>query len=156
MLFNLFLNDLLHQARVLKSSTVLGYADDIIIITPDVWELEKFTEFLKKFCEESLLVINHDKSDIVLSGVPQTSKTLFGFPIRKTAKYLGVTYDGSLSVKKALTAFKSKEKFIFFQLFRVLRQSDFRVRYNLWQIFICPLIRMVVSLSGEPGSQREK
>lgn len=156
MLFNLYINDLMKQVRGLKNTTTLGYADDLIAITPDLWELERFVELTKSFCEDRLLVINFDKSDIIMSGAPRPSKTLFGFPIRRSAKYLGVTYDGSLSVKKSLEALKPKENFVFFSLYRVLRKTDFRTRYNLWQVFICPLIRMVVSLAGEPNSHREK
>jgi hypothetical protein len=81
---------------------------------------------------------------------------LFGFPIRNKAKYLGVTYNGTLSIQKSLAAFVPKEKYIFSRLYRTLRKADFRTRYNLWQVFICPLVRMVVSLVGEPDSHREK
>lgn len=110
--------------------------------------MENFVNMAKKFCEARLLTINFDKSDIVVSGVPRPPKILFGFPLRKTAKYLGVTYDGKLSIKKSLTAFEKKEQFVFIKLYRVLKMTDFRTRYNLWQVFINPLFRMVISLAG--------
>ncbi len=154
MLFNLYINTVLVQARALKNSLTVGYADDLIVATTDIWELERFCELLRRFCEEQKMIVNFDKSDIIVSGVPRPGKMLFGFPIRKKAKYLGVTYDGSLSVEKSLAAFVPKERYIFFRLYRVLRRADFRTRYNLWQVFICPLIRMVVSLVGEPNSHR--
>ena len=76
---------------MLQNTIVLGYADDLIAITPDLWELEKFYQMAKSFCSERLLTINQEKSDVVVSGALRQTKTLFGFPVPRSAKYLGVT-----------------------------------------------------------------
>lgn len=79
-----------------------------------------------------------------------------GIPVRKQAKYLGVTYDRTLSIKCTLKAFEPKCKWIQARIYRVLQRSNFRTRYNLWQIFICPLFRMALSVIGESNSERAK
>ena len=75
-------------------------------------------------------------------------KQIGGIPIRKHAKYLGVTYNQTLSVKVSLAAFDQKIKWTQAKLYRVLKAADFRTRFNLWQILVCPLYRMVLSVVG--------
>ena len=74
--------------------------------------------------------------------------------MRTSVKYLGAHYNSHLSIKFSIDALKAKESFIFSKLYRFLRISDFRVRYNLWQVFIAPLLRMIVSLCGPVGNLR--
>ncbi len=50
MLFNLYINSVLIRTRELTNSLVVGYADDVVIVTPEIWELERFCELLKRFC----------------------------------------------------------------------------------------------------------
>lgn len=75
---------------------------------------------------------------------------------KKSAKYLGVKYDHRLDVSTAFGDYKPKLNFIFFKLYRTLKKSDHRTRYNLWQIFVLPLLRMSISLIGVAESERCK
>ena len=79
-----------------------------------------------------------------------------GISVKKEAKYLGVWYNNNLCVDFSLKKLKPKEGFIFSKLYRLLKISDFRTRYNLWQIFIQPLYRMILSICGPRGSNRAK
>ena len=54
----------------------------------------------------------------------------------------------------AFKDYSAKINFIFFRLYRLLKQSDCRTRYNLWQIFVLPLLRMPVSMIGVADSHR--
>lgn len=83
-------------------------------------------------------------------------KKFEGIPIKKQAKYLGVPYNRFLSISFTLNSFQPKIQFIFFRLYRLLKTSEFRVRYNLWQVFVSPLYRMALTIAGEPNSQRAR
>ena len=69
-------------------------------------------------------------------------------------KYLGVKYNKSLNVSVAFKEYSAKRNFIFFRLYRLLKQSNFRIRYNLWQVFVLPLLQMLVSMIGVADSHR--
>ena len=83
-------------------------------------------------------------------------KTFYKIPIKSSAKYLGVFYNDQLSIEYSLKKLEPKINFIKLKLSSFRRQADFRTNYNLWQIFISPLIRMIVSLIGEWKSARAK
>ena len=92
--------------------------------------------------------MNPNKSDIISNGKLPKLKEIEGIPIRKKAKYLGVTYDKELNIKKSLEAIKPKERYVFMSLYRLLKSSNFRTRYNLWIIFMKPLYRLTYSIIG--------
>ena len=94
------------------------------------------------------------KSDVMVIGKIENRKRLFGIDIRKSAKYLGVTYDKFLKVSRAQKVMEPKINWVFSRLYHLLRKSSFRVRYNLWQTFVAPLHVMTLSLIGEPNSYR--
>lgn len=77
-----------------------------------------------------------------------------GIKVKRQAKYLGVNYNVDLSIKYSLRRFKAKIQYVNFRLYRLIRMADFRTRFNLWQVFIMPLIRMVISTVGEWKSKR--
>lgn len=88
-------------------------------------------------------------------GDPSIKLKFFeGIPIKKSAKYLGLNYNHSLSLEFSIQSIKPKVNFIKYKLNQVLKNSDFRTRYNCWQIFVMPLISMLFSLCGHPGSHR--
>ncbi len=73
-------------------------------------------------------------------------------PVKKEAKYLGVPYNTSLNPVFAIKKFKPKQNYIYYRLFPILKVSEFRLKYNLWQIFIAPLYRMIISSVGQQRS----
>lgn len=110
---------------------------------------------MRKFFVERKLRMNNSKSEIVQFGYRKKGKIL-DIPLRLSAKYLGVHYNSQLDVKFALRKIEAKSNFIRWKLGQVRWRADFRTNYNLWQIFISPLIRMVVSLVGEWNSARAR
>ncbi len=72
--------------------------------------------------------------------------------MKANAKYLGVWYNKYMNLDFSLSKIKVKENFIFHKLYNLLRKCQFREKLNLWQIFIAPLYRMIVSVCGPVGS----
>ena len=155
MLFNLYLNDLLVGSRS-KRMFVLAYADDLIGITEDKTDLIKFIRHANDFFRCRQLRLNADKSDVLSFGRAAGCSEVEGISVRVNAKYLGVSYNRSLSIDYSLQAFNKKIVYVYHRLYRLLNASDFRLRYNLWQVFIAPLFRMTLSVAGEPGSNRAR
>lgn len=79
-----------------------------------------------------------------------------GFPCVNSAKYLGVPYNNRISIKFSLQKFKPKIKFIFSKMYNFLKRAGFRERFNIWQLFISPLIRMCLSICGIAHSHTAK
>ena len=96
--------------------------------------------------------LNKNKSEVLVMG-PRFGATLpkqvFGMKVNRSAKYLGLVYNLDLSFKHSIRSFESKINYIRYRLFRMLRITNFRTRYNLWQVFVMPLVRMLVSAVGE-------
>ena len=81
-------------------------------------------------------------------------KVFEGIPIKKAAKYLGLNYNHTINPAHSIKSIMPKINYIRFRLSRVLRKSDFRTKYNCWQVFVCPLLNMLTSLCGHPNSAR--
>jgi len=81
-------------------------------------------------------------------------KTVMGIQVKREAKYLGVVYNNRLNVEFSIKSFKPKVRYVSFRLYRFIRMADFRTRLNMWQVFIMPLIRMIISTIGEWKSKR--
>jgi hypothetical protein len=79
---------------------------------------------------------------------------VMGIKVKRQAKYLGLNYNVDLNINYSLKSSKPKINYIYYRLYRMLRMADFRTRYNLWQIFVMPLIRMVISSVGDWKSRR--
>jgi len=156
MLFNLYINDVFRQIKDSGAELVAGYADDLVFITDSAWQLEKAIQALKSFCQARKLRLNPSKSEVVPFNKRKTWKEFQGIKIVKSAKYLGVVYDNRLSVKYTLSTFVPKVNYIRYRLRNLRSSSDPRTNYNLWAVFIAPLIRMAVSVIGETNSMRAR
>lgn len=135
---------------------VVAYADDLIGVFSTKGELEDFIQQATDFFSRMCLKLNGKKSDVLRFGCAAGCRDVSGIPVRTSAKYLGVTYDRALRVGHSLKALEQKIAFCFHKLYRFLRLGSFRLRYNLWQVFVAPLFRMVLSIAGEPGSERAR
>ena len=95
--------------------------------------------------------LNKDKSGVLVMG-PRFGATLFkqvfGIKVKRPSKYLGLVYNWDLSFNHSIRLFEPKINYIRYRLFRMLRITDFRTRYNLWQLFVIPRIRIQVSTVG--------
>ena len=103
--------------------------------------------------------LNKDKSEVLVMGPrfeASLPKQVFGIKVKRSAKYLRLVYNVDLSFKHSIRSFKPKINYIRYRLFRMLRITDFRTRYNLWQVFVMLLGRMLVSAVGEWKSIRAK
>jgi hypothetical protein len=77
-----------------------------------------------------------------------------GIKVKREAKYLGLSYNADLNIKHSTQCFKLKIQYVNYKLYRLLRIANFRTRFNLWQMFIMPLIRMIISVVGDWKSKR--
>ena len=109
---------------------------------------------LLAFCRANYLQVNPKKSELLLMCGQVRRSSIAGIEFKYSAKYLGVKYNKSLNATVAFKDYSAKINFIFFRLYRLLKQSDCRTRYNLWQIFVLPLLRMPVSMIGVADSHR--
>lgn len=140
---------------------IRAYADDMIILTNCPEKLSFVLNLLEDFCKRRYLQLNKAKSEILRmrtrNGIVRRKfSSMMGIPLVGQAKYLGVHYNEYLSVDFSIEGFKKKESFIFSKIYRILKCSGFRERYNLWQIFVAPLYRMCISMCGPYGSHRSK
>ena len=138
-LFNIYINDL---PRVPKACSLESYVDDSkLYLTFAVKDFETSTyrlsenlERIAAWCCHSSLLINPDKTKLLLLGTPQMFKrvpenfsvTLLGtklFPV-SSAKDLGVTLDASLSYDEHVTEVVSKCTSILCQINRVKHILD--------------------------------
>ena len=88
-------------------------------------------------------------------------REVLGIEVKRSAKYLGLTYDVELGLQSSIRSFMPKISYVAYRLHRLLQLSDFRTRFNLWQVFIMhlllfvmALLRMLVSGVGEWRSAR--
>ena len=89
-----------------------------------------------------------------MEGNVGRKRSIGGIAVKKEAKYLGVKYNKSLDPSVAMRDFKPKINYIFWKVYKVLKNADVRSRFNIWQIFVLPLLRMVLSMIGVANSQR--
>jgi hypothetical protein len=109
------------------------------------------------FFEQRLLILNKTKSDILIIGSRFGRKMpsiVMRIKLKRQAKYLGLNYNVDPNFDHNLKSFKPKINYICYRLYRMLRMADFRTRYNLWQVFVMPLIRMAISSVGDWKSRR--
>ena len=86
LLFNSFVNDLIHAIRALNcgvpfgdddSLSILLYADDIVLLSEDVQQMQVMLNCLDTWCKNWGLDINYDKSKAIHFRTAQVSEILF-------------------------------------------------------------------------------
>jgi hypothetical protein len=77
-----------------------------------------------------------------------------GIKVKREAKYLGLSYNANLNINHSIQCLKPKMQYVTYKLYRLLRIANLRTRFNLWQVFIMPLIRMIISAVGKWKSKR--
>jgi hypothetical protein len=120
----MYINDILVQLRSHENTEVFAYADDLILFSSDLPALISSIQLTMSKCEDLDLIINKNKSEIIIIGKesgPSFPRSLLGIPIKKKAKYLGLTYNNSLNIDFSIKAFEPKVKYIFHRLFRTLK-----------------------------------
>ena len=98
--FALYIDDMLRALNV--TSTTYALADDLICICKGDMELYRTVKTLNKFCKDLDLGINQSKSAILIVKHRNTKKetnpkSILGFPVLRSYKYLGVRIDDMLS-----------------------------------------------------------
>jgi hypothetical protein len=135
----------------------VGFADDLILAVKSKEALEQTLSVCMTFFEVKLLILNKTKSEVLIIsqrfGRKMPSKVM-GIKVKRQAKYLGLNYNVDLNINYCLKCFKQKINYICYRLYRMLRMADFRTRYNLCQVFVMPLIQMVISSVGDWKSRR--
>ena len=111
-LFNIFINDLIKEIIDLKQGvkigakdiSILAYADDIVLITPEPENLQNMLNSFNNWCKKFSLHINVEKSQILHFRNKKSARTDFQFNIGNLLlekvykyKYLGVVLGEHLS-----------------------------------------------------------
>jgi hypothetical protein len=126
-LFNIFIDDLIHSCIDSNIGALFGetnvsilvYADDIILISPNDSHLQRLLNTCTQFSSDWLLKFNPNKSHIISFGkpiFPNTIFTLSNLPLTESnsIKYLGIEINSSLDYNTtACENFKIVQKTIF-------------------------------------------
>ena len=113
LLFNSFVNDLIHAIRALNcgvpfrdddSLSILLYADDIVLLSEDVQQMQVMLNCLDTWCKNWGLDINYDKSKAIHFRTASKPKTEYRFvcgdsnlELVSQYKYLGVIFTEHLN-----------------------------------------------------------
>ena len=96
MLFNIYINDLIITIKN-NAYDVLAYADDIAVITKNYDELINTMKIIENWAENNDMNINKKKCGIlVVKGLNNKIDNIYGYPIKNTYKYLGITINNNL------------------------------------------------------------
>ena len=89
----------------------MGYADDLILVSDSHQALEEAVGVAHAFFVERLLTLNRKKSQVLVLG-PRFGASLprevLGIGVRRSAKYLGLTYHVELRLKSSIRSFMPK------------------------------------------------
>ena len=114
-LFSMYLNDLATGVKGLNcgidingyNCSILLYADDIVLISPDEKSLQKMLDYIRKWCNKWRMGINTEKTQVVHFRRKNTPQTAFCFTFGDSLleivpfyKYLGVIFDENLNFDK--------------------------------------------------------
>ena len=133
---------------------IAAYADDLIIIMPEVEVLTVTLSTIKNFFKQRLMKMKESKSEIVCFGSFKLGKSFENIPVKLSARYLGVYYNRTLNYEFTIKAYDRKIAYIFHRLFPILKKADLKTKFNLWQIFIKPLLNMTLTTVGYQRSGR--
>jgi len=156
-LFNVYCEDMYEDIRdeaFISVDDMLGYADDLLILTTNLSQLRKVIRIIKAWCTENNLKINAQKSGIVEfmpragsnDSYLQIGSCFEEFPVVDKYKYLGLWIDGKLTLDPQLKHIDEKVKFLSFKLFPLLKCVSLDYRMNLWKVFVRPMFEMLSCL----------
>jgi hypothetical protein len=107
-LFDIFVDDLIEKLSGICFE-VLAYADDLAVMCESEEELMKVVSFIEDWCQINGIKINYKKSGVLyLDNISTDEKEIFGIPIVKEYKYLGVIIDKNINCLKQTRAICSK------------------------------------------------
>ena len=100
--FALYIDDLLRELN--KTSQTFALADDLVCICKGDFQLFQTVNTLNRICRDLKLTINTKKSAILIlkhrnSKRPKDPKSILGFPVLRSYKYLGVKIDDVLNLE---------------------------------------------------------
>lgn len=122
-LFSLFLNDLedcLNGGVQINKTVIklLAYADDLVLLATNKNDLQEMVDQLDEYCKKWNLVVNLNKSKIVVfrNGGRPAKHEVWNYrgeniEVVNSYKYLGITLTSGLSMEKHLEEKVSKAKF---------------------------------------------
>ena len=135
---------------------LLGFADDHLVISVSKTMLREAVTLVKKWCEETNISLNPDKSGILEIPPPRKKCTMIvgsrfeDIPIVDEYKYLGFVIDSRLSGENHMNKlfewkdeagkkYPGKLQFIKKNLSSLIKNISLDYRVNLWQILVRPL-----------------
>jgi hypothetical protein len=115
LLFNIFLDPLLHLLGQDSYIEPLAFADDLVTVCKGIAACERAIETVLKFGEDNNMTLNRDKCAILFVRKTISHKTkhgpvIKGIKVVEKYKYLGVIIDDCCRLDEESTKKKSKEK----------------------------------------------
>ena len=149
MLFDIFTESLLElfQSSSIDDVFLRLFADDLVLFCPRS-ALDKCIDLLERWSDSANMRINKKKSAVMLlnengRGIPAAIRS---YTIVQHYKYLGTIFTPQLSVLPHLKVTTRKANFLTFKLRPVLLRGHFRLNCNLFQLFVLPSYRLLLSL----------
>jgi len=98
-LFNLYINDLINEIDK-HAFDILAYADDLAIICEGKNQLINIFNIIEKWTKNNGIMVNKNKSGIMVIKGTETNSKIEGYPVIKEYKYLGITINNKLQINK--------------------------------------------------------
>lgn len=142
-LFDIFIEDLIQSLSNLcpRINQILAYADDLLIICPDLFMLSKVINAVEFWVRSNGMSLNKQKSGIMLmtkrySRMKNSMTAFSGIPFVESYKYLGTLFTPKLllqpAAKMLFVSLTKTQK----SLHPVLHKADIKTRWYLWRIFV--------------------
>lgn len=136
----------------INTENLLGYADDLCVLCTSPSELRRVIKLIKHWSRENNLALNAKKSGILeftprlgkQSNYLQINSEFEGIPIVTEYRYLGLIFNGKLTMKNQLEQIDKKTNFQVSKLWPILKVASLEERINLWTLLIRPLFEMLI------------
>lgn len=155
-LFKVFVNDLIQRLRQVGGVTVetvdgaqrlacLMFADDLVLMAESATDLQRLTDALATWCEENELVINVDKTKVMVVGkATKATVRLLGHRVEVVSayKYLGIMLSRDLKWTQHVTYTMDKVKRRMAECHHLLSHKDLTpsTRLHLYKCLIVPIM----------------
>ena len=172
-LFNAFVSDLSADLEgfgpTLQGIQIgnLSYADDVALLAESAMELNQMLKRLERYCEENGLIINTEKTKVMVFGygpIPLDSKTFHlqgvQLEIVNEFKYLGVIFTPQLTFTKHLEGIIARAKSRIGVVFAnsPVKEVNLDLAKQLFQCYVQPILEycMIIWTANYANSMEER
>ena len=165
-LFALFINDLVLELKEIEAAVYIGgqqlpillYADDIVLISPDIHKAQAQLNVLNEWCVKWDMKVNIDKSNIMHVRNHQKSRYEIlvncgneSLSYARTYKYLGFIVHECLSMDDnvvALTSAASRSFGRIVNMFKSLGNMGIKTYNTLFENYVLPIMNYAAGVWG--------